>query len=191
MMIGGNLRGKSNHTFWFLITFDNFLNLSKSIIFSTDGRYKTFLCTLCRIKNSRYELYHQLWVNVPGVHKLDPTRVQLLRGAQGDGDEGTDVMPFVSRSSCMSNANRWGAYNIRIQENRLSNDIVKLILTKNNDHIEKARRRDWTIPLLFLLLFQPNTVASAFEKCVDNYYQFRRIWKNMRIAAIARINHAL
>ena len=45
--------------------------------------------------NPRYELY-QLWVNVPGKHKLDSPRVQLLRETEGDGKEDNmDTMPRV------------------------------------------------------------------------------------------------
>ena len=61
--------------------------------------------------NSRYELY-QLWVNVPGTHKLDPPRVQLLREADGKSkdetraDEDVGVMPrVVSSKTSVSPAN--------------------------------------------------------------------------------------
>jgi len=55
--------------------------------------------------NSRYELY-QLWVNVPGVHKLDPPKVQLLRTCEDDGhgDEEPDAMPRVATSKTMASS---------------------------------------------------------------------------------------
>jgi redox-sensitive bicupin YhaK (pirin superfamily) len=48
--------------------------------------------------DSRYELY-QLWVNVPGRHKLDPPRVQLLKETDCEGsrdDETAGTMPKVA-----------------------------------------------------------------------------------------------
>ena len=61
--------------------------------------------------NSRYELY-QLWVNVPGAHKLDPPSVQLLREAEGlsngetRADEDVGAMPrVVSSKTSVSPAN--------------------------------------------------------------------------------------
>mmetsp|Transcript_26088 Transcript_26088/g.54645 ORF Transcript_26088/g.54645 Transcript_26088/m.54645 type:complete len:656 (-) Transcript_26088:153-2120(-) len=61
--------------------------------------------------DSRYELY-QLWVNVPGRHKLDPPEVQLLRTATAtatatsetdDNNGGTDTMPTVSTTHTVGN----------------------------------------------------------------------------------------
>jgi len=39
--------------------------------------------------NPRYELY-QLWINVPGKHKLDAPKVQLLRETDSDNDDDDD-----------------------------------------------------------------------------------------------------
>ena len=44
--------------------------------------------------NSRYELY-QLWVNVPGNHKLDPPQVQLLKECENSNGSGIDGMPLA------------------------------------------------------------------------------------------------